>query len=115
MRYVTLALGLFLGACDVDTTGEPCSWEIVNNTGFTLISLEISDADLEVWGPNQLGEQSLADGATYTLTEIPSNPASYYDVRATDEDGDTYTLASTDFCLDGETLRTVLTLKNVDL
>lgn len=67
-----------------DLTTEVGGLVVDNQTGTTICWLYVSATTDTEWGPDELGEGTLADGETFTVTGIePGN----YDLRADDCDG----------------------------
>ena len=68
-----------------EATEAPVSDEVVaayefTNTGeVEICELYLSPTGVEEWGPDQLGEATIAASATFTLTDIP---AGTYDAKA---------------------------------
>jgi hypothetical protein len=84
--------------------------EVTNSTGFTIHYLYISHEFTDNWEEDVLGEDVLVHGNTYRIT-VNGYPTSIFDVRAADEDGDTYTLYGIDISIHDVNL----TLENLDL
>ena len=70
---------------------------IVNNSSWDIHKLYISSVDTQEWGPDQLGDDAIASGNSYTLTSIPCDA---YDVKIVDEDGDECVVAAVALCAD---------------
>lgn len=68
---------------------------IVNNSSWDIHKLFISSVDTQEWGPDQLGEDAIASGNSYTLHSIPCDA---YDVKIVDEDGDECVVAAVALC-----------------
>jgi len=68
---------------------------ITNRTDWEIHELYLSSADDENWGPDQLGEEVLGKGDSFTLQGIPCDD---YDVRLVDEEGDECIVAAVDIC-----------------
>ena len=60
---------------------------VVNNTGYTLEYLYISDNSSDSWEDDVLGRRVLEEGDTFKLS-LPENGT--YDFKAVDEDEDSY-------------------------
>lgn len=60
--------------------------EIVNRSGIDIWYVHLSPSKSDDWGEDQLGDDLIRDGETYTLEGIPSG---VYDLRAEDRDGET--------------------------
>ena len=56
-----------------------------NESNYAIHRFHMSPVGETTWGPDQLGEDILASGGTFTLTGVPCDS---YDVRLVDEDGD---------------------------
>ena len=69
--------------------------DITNKTGHTIWYLHVSPGKAKSWEEDVLGDEVLADGERRrgTLTGYSS---SIFDIRLTDEDGDTYTFWNVD-------------------
>ena len=61
------------------------SLRIRNNTRWEISRIYMSTAETDNWGPDQLGDNVLRSGGSYTMTGI--RPAEY-DIRFIDEDND---------------------------
>ena len=70
---------------------------INNNSSWDIHQLYISSVDTQEWGPDQLGEDAIASGNSYTLHSIPCDA---YDVKIVDEDGDECVVAAVALCAD---------------
>jgi hypothetical protein len=66
---------------------------IVNNTGYTVYYVYISQTASDTWGPDRLDSaQVLGNGQSVSLNlPYPTNVVNRYDIRLKDSDGDTYT------------------------
>tara|TARA_R110000764_G_scaffold182781_1_gene268511 strand:+ start:134 stop:463 length:330 start_codon:yes stop_codon:yes gene_type:complete len=69
--------------------------EVTNDTGFDIHYLYVSPAHAGDWQEDVLDEDILPDGSTVRVT-VRKAKGSVYDIRAEDEDGDTYTLWDVD-------------------
>ncbi len=64
--------------------------EVTNNTGYSIYYLYVSHTD-EGWGEDVLGDgNTLSDGESIRV-DLDDYPSGVFDVKAEDEDGDTYT------------------------
>lgn len=61
------------------------SLKIKNNSRFDIALLYMSTAEIDDWGPDQLGDNLLVAGGTFTITNIRPGE---YDIKFVDEDGD---------------------------
>ena len=69
--------------------------KVVNGSQWGIYHFFLSPADTEEWGPDQLRDQVIAPGASFTLQGIPCDT---YDVRLVDEDGDECIVGGVDVC-----------------
>ena len=107
---LTLVPGLLaLTGCPADA-GFDCDWTVTNDTGYEIVTIEITDSETDTWGADLLGSDTLPDGESYDLLVEPAT----WDLRATNVDGDTYTLIGDQTCIDGEALATTITLADLD-
>lgn len=83
--------------------------EVTNNTGYDIYYLYVSPAKSDSWEEDVLGDDILADGETVRVN-VRKQKSSVFDIRAEDEDGDTYTVWE----LDIATEDLVLTLDHLD-
>ena len=65
---------------------------IVNNTGYTIWYVRISDSASDTWGRDRLGTtETLPNGQSVTLNlPFPITSVNRYDIQLEDSDGDTY-------------------------
>jgi len=73
--------------------------EVTNNTGFDIYFLYISHEDDEDWGDDVLGDEILEDGSSISI-DLEGYSSSIFDIKAEDEDGDTYTVWELDVALE---------------
>lgn len=71
---------------------------ISNASDWNLQHLYVSSVDQEKWGADQLGEEVIGTGESFTLKGVP---CATYDVKLVDEDGDECEVADVDICGDG--------------
>jgi hypothetical protein len=66
---------------------------IVNNTGYTVWYVRVSQTASNKWGPDQLAsDQALRSGNTFLCRlPYPLDVVNRYDIQMEDSDGDTYT------------------------
>ena len=68
---------------------------IKNKSDWSIQHFFLSPVETEEWGPDQLGDEVIGTGDTFTLTGVPCDS---YDVRLVDEDGDECVVAEVDIC-----------------
>lgn len=83
--------------------------EVSNRTGYDIYYLYVGHNDDPNWGEDWLGNDILRDGDSFRV-ELDGYPSSLFDVKAEDEDGDTYTL----FEIDVRNSDLTLTLSDLD-
>lgn len=72
---------------------------IKNKSDWEIHQFFLSSVDTDKWGPDQLGEQVIGTGDTFTLQGIPCDS---YDVMLVDEDGDECVVPEVDVCGDNQ-------------
>lgn len=102
---VTMLLFVFsFFAC---STGEYV--DIVNETGYDIYVIQVSHHESDDWEEDVLGADILEEGETLRVT-LTNYPDSIFDIRLTDEDGDTYTFWKYDI----SSKKLVVTLNDMD-
>jgi hypothetical protein len=79
---------------------KKASVKVVNKSDWTIVELYLSPVNDTKWGPDQLGEETIKPGDTYTLTDVPCDN---WDVRLVDEDKDVCIVEDVDICAASET------------
>ena len=69
-----------------------------NKTGRTMKALFVSPSDKDSWGPDILGEDTLADGADVSIKFDRNEDECKWDVRGEFEDGTYAEVRDVDFC-----------------
>ncbi len=59
--------------------------KITNNSRYDIYHLYVSSSEDARWGPDQLSDDVLSTGTSYTITDITPGE---YDIQFVDEDGD---------------------------
>ena len=77
------------------SAGKRATVTVVNHTDWDIHQLFLSPTDDEHWGPDQLGNQVLASGGSFSLQAVPCDG---YDVKLIDEDGDECVVEAVDIC-----------------
>jgi hypothetical protein len=65
------------------------NFTITNNTGHTLVTLNVSASNDNQWGPDILGRDVLATGESAEITFDRGETQCLWDIRGTYDDGDT--------------------------
>jgi hypothetical protein len=73
--------------------------KVTNRTDWEIHELYLSSADDENWGPDQLADDVIKKGESFTLLGIPCDD---YDVKIVDEEGDARIVAKVDICGDNQ-------------
>jgi len=71
---------------------------VVNNTGQTVMTLNVSPSDSNQWGPDILGSEVLANGESAEVSFDRDEERCEWDIRVTYEDGDTGAWGGVDLC-----------------
>lgn len=71
------------------------SVQVHNGSEYAIYHFYLSPMDTAEWGPDQLGDQVIISGDSFTLTDIPCDD---YDVKLVDEDGDECVVGAPDIC-----------------
>jgi len=74
------------------------NFTLVNNTGHTVVTLNVSPNTEDQWGPDILGVDTLANGQTATVTFPRGEEQCSWDIRATYDDGDTTDARGVNLC-----------------
>ena len=64
--------------------------KVTNSSRYDIYHMYVSSAENERWGPDQLADDVLTKGMSYTITDIVPGE---YDIKFVDEDGDECTLS----------------------
>jgi len=70
------------------------SFQIANNTGYTVYYCYVSPSSSTEWGNDRLGSNVMEHGDVLNITSIPLGTNTPYDIKLVDKDGDSYTKTS---------------------
>lgn len=84
--------------------------DITNETGFTIMFMNVSPGDAQTWEEDVLGSDVLPDGEARRVT-LSNYNSPIFDIRLIDEDGDTFTFWNVDVSKDD----LVVTLADMDI
>jgi hypothetical protein len=70
---------------------------INNKSDWGIYHLYLSPENKETWGPDQLGDNVIESGESFTLKNIPCGE---YDIKVVDEDGDACVIEGIVMCKD---------------
>jgi hypothetical protein len=88
-KIVLMCLLMFVGA--VSAHAENLYIEVTNKTGYDIYHLYVSSVNSEEWEEDVLDQDVLLDGDKVKVNVTGYN-SPYFDIRAEDEEGDTFTL-----------------------
>jgi hypothetical protein len=74
------------------------NFSVVNGTGHTVQTLNVSPTTEDEWGPDILGTDVLQNGQTAQVTFDRAETQCVYDIRATYDDGDTTDVRGVNLC-----------------
>jgi hypothetical protein len=74
------------------------NFTVVNNTGHTVMTLNVSPSNENSWGPDILGSNVLANGQSGQVTFPRGEEQCSWDIRATYDDGDTTDVRGVNLC-----------------
>ena len=80
------------------TAGANQDFTLVNNTGHTVMTLNVSPSDSNEWGPDILGSDVLANGQSAQVSFERGQEQCNWDLRATYDDGDTTDVRGVNLC-----------------
>jgi hypothetical protein len=70
---------------------------INNKSDWAIHHMYLSPEDKDTWGPDQLGDDVIESGESFTLKNIPCGE---YDIKVVDEDGDACVIEGIVMCKD---------------
>ena len=76
--------------------------KVTNDTGYDIYFLYVSNKKSKSWEEDVLGNDVLYDGQTVRVN-VSGAKSEFFDIRAEDEDGDTYTLWNVDISVEDVT------------
>jgi len=71
---------------------------LINNTGHTVMTLNVAPTSSDEWGPDILGQDVLANGQSVEISFERGEDQCNWDLRATYDDGDTTDARNVDLC-----------------
>jgi len=74
------------------------NFTLVNNTGHTVVTLNVSASNQNSWGEDILGRDTLANGESAAITFPHGETECNFDIRATYDDGDTTDARGVNLC-----------------
>lgn len=102
MRKLAVSCGLALAAlvalsvpAQLQAAPKKATVKVVNKSDWQIEQFYLSSSEDDEWGPDQLGEDVIGTGESFTLKNIPCD---VYDVMLVDEDGDECVVEEVDVC-----------------
>ena len=89
MKKLLIAIAFVFSTLASPAYAAPQDFTLVNNSGHTVVTLNVSPTAEDEWGPDILGVEVLANGESAEVTFDPGADHCHYDIRATYSDGDT--------------------------
>jgi hypothetical protein len=74
------------------------NFTINNQTGHTVMTLNVSPSNEDNWGPDILGSNVLSNGESASVTFPRAETQCQWDIRATYDDGDTTDVRGVNLC-----------------
>jgi hypothetical protein len=74
------------------------NFTITNQTGHTVMTLNVSPSNEDNWGPDILGSNVLSNGESASVTFPRAETQCQWDIRATYDDGDTTDVRGVNLC-----------------
>ena len=74
------------------------NFSVVNNTGHTVVTLNVSPNNQDNWGPDILGRDTLANGETAQITFPRNTSECNWDIKATYDDGTNTDMRNVNLC-----------------
>ena len=74
------------------------NFTVVNNTGHTVVTLNVSASNDNNWGPDILGRDTLGNGESADITFPHDTTQCMWDIKATYDDGDTTDMRGVNLC-----------------
>ncbi|HYJ30280.1 MAG TPA: hypothetical protein VEW25_08070 [Allosphingosinicella sp.] len=98
MRRLAIAAAIAASAIATAVLAGQQDFVIVNNTGQTILTLNVSPASEDSWGPDILGTDVLAAGQRGEVSFDNDEERCDWDIRVTYADGDTGDWRGIDLC-----------------
>ena len=74
------------------------NFTVVNNTGHTVVTLNVSASNTDSWGPDILGRDVLPNGQSAQITFPHGESQCMWDIKATYDDGTNTDMRNVDLC-----------------
>jgi hypothetical protein len=96
LSLIVLALVVLL-PLSAGAARRKASIKVINQSKWEIHHLFLSSTSNRHWGPDQLGEEVIGTGESFTLRGIDCD---HYDIRVVDEDGDECVIKDVSLCGD---------------
>lgn len=98
MRKLFAAALALLALLPLPALAQQQNFILVNRTGYTIMSVNVSPTASNNWGPDILGTQVVQDGQQVTVQFPPGITECNFDVRITYDSGDSSDVRAVDLC-----------------
>ena len=95
MTLLGIALVGLIGLPTVSWAAEKVTVKVVNKSDWEIHQFFLSSSEEEEWGPDQLRDDVIGTGESFTLRNIPCDT---YDVKLVDEAEDECIVEAVDIC-----------------
>lgn len=79
-------------------SGGRQNFAVINNTGFTVMTLQVSPTNQSNWGPDILGQDVLPNGQQAQINFPRNESECMWDIRVTYNDGDEESYTGVNLC-----------------
>lgn len=90
-KLVVVPFVLLLALAAGPASADDYYVDITNNTGYTIVAMQVSPSNSEEWGGDVLGTQVVPANGSVQRVFLRGFNNPLFDIRLIDEDGDTYT------------------------
>lgn len=98
MNRIAIVAAMALSALGTAAWAGAQDFTIVNDTGRTVMAINVSPTGEDEWGPDLLGSQVMADGISASVTFDVDEARCLWDIRATFDDGAVGDWRALDLC-----------------
>jgi hypothetical protein len=98
MKKMVLAAAMALSLLGTAAWAAAQDFTIVNETGRTVVTLNISPTGENEWGPDLLGSEVMAEGTSASVTFDVDEARCLWDIRATFDDAAVGDWRALDLC-----------------
>ena len=98
MKKIVIAAAMMLSALGMAAWAAAQDFTIVNDTGRTVTTINVSPTGEDEWGPDLLGSEVMAQGVSASVTFDVDEARCLWDIRATFDDGAVGDWRALDLC-----------------